>query len=125
MKDGQWRPIDGFLPGKATACVVAATNNRLFVEALLRMIRTGSPGRDWPADVGHEYGVSVGDKRCAKKGVWERIFTRMSDDPELAYLMVDGRVVRVHQHRAAKKRTVDLHLKLTQDLHLKMTHPVS
>ena len=38
-----------------------------------------------------------------KKGVWVRIFETMTDDPDLDYLMVDGSIVRVHQHGAAKK----------------------
>ena len=103
LRDDQWSRIEGFLSGKATDSGVTATNNRLFVEAVLWIIRTGSPWRDLPADFGHWHGVYVRYNRWSKKGVWERIFTRISDDPDLEYLMVDGSIVRVHQHGAAKK----------------------
>ena len=91
------------MPGKPTDCGVTAGNNRLFVEAVLWIIRTGSPWRDLPSDFGHWHRVSVRYNRWSKKAVWERVFQIMADDPDLDYLMVDGSVVRVHQHEAAKK----------------------
>ena len=103
LRDDQWSRIEGFLSGKATGSGVTATNNRLFVEAVLWIIRTGSSWRDLPADFGHWHRVYVRYNRWSKKGIWERIFTTMSDDPDLEYLMVDGSIVRVHQHGAAKK----------------------
>ena len=103
LRDDQWNRIERFLPGKATDRGVTATNNRLFVEAVLWIIRTGSPWRDLPADFGHWHRVYVRYNRWSKKGIWERIFTTMSDDPDLEYLVVDGSIVRVHQHGAAKK----------------------
>ena len=103
LRDDQWNRIERFLPGKATDCGVTATNNRLFVEAVLWIIRTGSPWRDLPTDFGHWHRVYVRYNRWSKKGVWARIFTTMSDDPDLEYLMVDGSIVQVHQHGAAKK----------------------
>ena len=114
LRDDQWRRIEGFLPGKATDCGVTAKNNRLFVEAVLWIIRTGSPWRDLPTDFGHWHRVYVRYNRWSKKGVWERIFTTMSDDPDLEYVMVDGSIVRVHQHGAAKK--TNRHLKRKADL---------
>ena len=114
LRDDQWRRIEGFLPGKATDCGVTAKDNRLFVEAVLWIIRTGSPWRDLPTDFGHWHRVYVRYNRWSKKGVWERIFTTMSDDPDLEYVMVDGSIVRVHQHGAAKK--TNRHLKRKADL---------
>ena len=114
LRDDQWRRIEGFLPGKATDCGVTAKDNRLFVEAVLWIVRTGSPWRDLPTDFGYWHRVYVRYNRWSKKGVWERIFTTMSDDPDLEYVMVDGSIVRVHQHGAAKK--TNRHLKRKVDL---------
>ena len=114
LRDDQWRRIEGFLPGKATDCGVTAKDNRLFVEAVLWIVRTGSPWRDLPTDFGHWHRVYVRYNRWSKKGIWERIFTTMSDDPDLEYVMVDGSIVRVHQHGAAKK--TNRHLKRKVDL---------
>lgn len=103
LRDDQWRRIEGLLPGKSTDCGVTAGNNRLFVEAVLWIIRTGSPWRDLPDHFGYWHRVYVRYHRWCKKGVWVRIFETMADDPDLDYLMVDGSIVRVHQHGAAKK----------------------
>ena len=103
LRDDQWERIANFLPGKATDCGVTAKNNRLFVEAVLWIVRTGSPWRDLPGDFGHWHRMYVRYNRWSKKRIWERVFKTMADDPDLEYLMVDGSIVRVHQHGAAKK----------------------
>ena len=103
LRDDQWERIANFLPGKATDCGVTAKNNRLFVEAVLWIVRTGSPWRDLPSDFGHWHRIYVRYNRWSKKRIWERVFKTMADDPDLEYLMVDGSIVRVHQHGAAKK----------------------
>lgn len=41
--------------------------------------------------------------RWGKNGIWERLLSSVSDMPDLEYLMIDGSIVRVHQHGAAKK----------------------
>ena len=105
LRDDQWYRIQGILPGKSTDCVVTAGDNRLFVEAVLWIIRTGSPWRDLPDDFGYWHRVYVRYNRWSKKGVWERVFETMVDDLDLEYLMVDGSIVRVHQHGAAKKKS--------------------
>ena len=110
LRDDQWERerIANFLPGKATDCGVTAQNNRLFVEAVLWIIRTGSPWRDLPKAFGYWHRVYVRYNRWSKKGIWEHIFTKISDDPDLEYLMVDGSIIRVHQHGAAKKANKSL-----------------
>ena len=103
LKDEQWERIKDLLPGKASNCGVTAKNNRLFVEAVLWIARTGSPWRDLPETFGNWHRVYVRYNRWSKKGVWTKIFEHLSGDPDLEYLMVDGSIVRVHQHGAVKK----------------------
>ena len=104
LRDDQWVRIEPLLPGKATDCGVTAKNNRLFVEAVLWIARTGAPWRDLPAEFGHWHRVYVRYNRWSKKGIWKAVFEELSDQPDLEYLMVDGSIVRVHQHGASKKR---------------------
>ena len=105
LRDDQWERIKDLLPGKARDCGVTAKDNRKFLEAVLWIARTGSPWRDLPQQFGPWHRVYVRDNRWCHKGHWERIFEAVSGDPDLTYLMVDGSVVRVHQHGAAKKNT--------------------
>ena len=104
LRDDQWQRIKDLLPGKATDCGVTAKDNRRFLEAVLWIARTGAPWRDLPAEFGHWHRVYVRYNRWSHKGVWNRIFEAVADDPDLEHLMVDGSIVRVHQHGAAKKK---------------------
>ncbi len=104
LRDDQWGRLKDLLPGKASDCGVTAKDNRLFVEAVLWIARTGAPWPDLPASFGHLHRVYVSYNRWSYKGVWTRIFDVISDGPELKYLMLDGSIVRVHQHGASKKQ---------------------
>ncbi|MDP6068761.1 MAG: transposase, partial [Alphaproteobacteria bacterium] len=44
--DEVWEKISPHLPGKVTDRGVTAADNRLFLEAVLWRVRTGSPWRD-------------------------------------------------------------------------------
>ena len=105
LRDDQWERIKDLLPGKQGDRGVSAKNNRLFLEAVLWIARTGSPWRDLPESFGHWHRVYVRYNRWSHKGVWERVFAAVIDEPDLEYLMIDGSIVRVHQHGAAKKTT--------------------
>lgn len=59
----------------------------------------------YPEGFGHWHRVYVRYNRWSHKGTWANILTAVSDDPDLEYLMVDGSIVRVHQHGAAKKNS--------------------
>ncbi len=105
LSDDQWERIKDLLPGKAGDCGVTAKDNRLFVEAVLWIARTGAPWRDLPEPFGHWHRVYVRYNRWSHKGVWTQIWEAVSDDPDLEYLMVDGSIVRVHQHGTSKKQS--------------------
>lgn len=106
LRDDQWDRIKDLLAGKPTDCGVTASNNRLFLEAVLWIARTGSPWRDLPTEFGYWHRVYVRYNRWSHTGRWTGIFEAMAqNDPDLEYMMVDGSIVRVHQHGAAKKKT--------------------
>jgi transposase len=104
LRDDQWERLSPLLPGKSSDCGVTAKDNRLFLEAVLWIARTGAPWRDLPSHYGHWHRVYVRYNRWSDKGIWERIFETVAGDPDLEYLMVDGSIVRVHQHGAAQKK---------------------
>jgi putative transposase len=61
-------------------------NNRLFVEGVLWIVRTGAPWRDLPELFGEWNSVFRRFSRWGEKGVWTRIFEAMADDPDFEYL---------------------------------------
>jgi putative transposase len=91
------------LPGKRRDPGRTGADNRLFVEAVLWLARTGSPWRDLPDFFGNWNSVFVRFSRWSKDGVWDRLFTTMAADPDFEYVMIDSTIVRAHQHAAGKK----------------------
>jgi putative transposase len=62
----------------------------MFVEAVLWIVRTGSPWRDLPEVFGDWNSAFRRFTRWSQKGVWWRIFEAMSFDPDFQYLIIDS-----------------------------------
>ena len=103
LRDDQWERLAPHLPGKPSDRGVTARDNRLFIEAILWIARTGSPWRDLPPFFGHWNNVYKRYNRWSKKGIWQQIANSLANDPDLEQLMIDGSIIRVHQHGASKK----------------------
>jgi transposase len=96
LSEEQWRKMAPLCPGKPED-PGRTGNNRLFVEAVLWIARTGCQWRDLPAEFGHWNSVYNRFRDWVKAGVFERIFEAVSDDPDMEYAMLDGTIVPVHQ----------------------------
>ena len=103
LRDDQWERIEPLLPGKASDVGVTARDNRLFVEAVLYRYRAGIPWRDLPERFGDFRVIHTRHMRWSRKGVWESIFNRLSQDSDNEYAMIDSTIVRAHQHSAGAK----------------------
>ena len=103
LSDVQWKRIAPELAGKAGDPGRSGRGNRRFVEAVLWIARTGSPWRDLPEVFGKWFTVYTRLWRWAHKGVWEHVFQALCDDPDFEYALIDGTLVRVHQHGTGAK----------------------
>ena len=104
LRDDQWERIEKLLPGKASDPGVTAKDNRLFVEAVLWVARTGSPWRDLPPELGDWHNVFTRFSRWGRTGVWQRVIEAVSEDVDLEALLIDSTVVRAHQHAAGAQK---------------------
>jgi len=103
LSDAQWERIAQRLPGKEGDPGRSGGNNRMFLEGVLYIARTGSPWRDLPPEFGRWNSVFQRFRRWALKGVFNRIFQTLSGDPDFEYSMIDGTIIRVHQHGTGAK----------------------
>ena len=103
LTDHQWNRIEKLCKGKPEDPGGTGANNRMFVEAVLWIARTGAGWRDIPPVFGHWNSVFVRFNRWSIGGVWKAIFAALSDDPDFEYLIIDSTIVRVHQHGAGAK----------------------
>lgn len=103
LTDAQWVQIEPLCQGKHGDPGRSGGSNRLFIEGVLWIARTGSPWRDLPACFGHWNSVYSRYSDWVRKGVFQRIFEELSRDRDMEYAMVDGTVVKVHRHGQGAK----------------------
>ena len=104
LRDDQWARIEQLLPGKASDRGVTAKDNQRFVEAVLWIMRTGSPWRDLPEELGHWHRTYVRFSRWRDSGVWERVATALRGEADREHLFLDSTIVRAHQHSAGAQK---------------------
>ena len=100
MDDERFRRIEPLLPGKPADPGATARDTKLFLDALLRIARTGAPWPDLPARFGKHDTVDRRFDRRAKKGTWGRILEALGGDADPEDLLIDTTVVRAHRHAA-------------------------
>ena len=103
LRDDQWERIASMLPGKVGDPGRSGGDNRLFMEAVLHIVRTGEPWRDLPGRFGNWNSNFQRFRRWAKSQVFDRVFEALSGDSDFEYAMVDGTIIRVHQHGTGAK----------------------
>ncbi len=81
----------------------SARDNRLFVNGVLWVLRSGARWEDLPERYGKWKTTHKRFTRWAKSGVWEKVFNLLTGDPDNQYLMLDTTLVRVHQQAASGK----------------------
>lgn len=104
LRDDPWNRIEQMLPGKATDRGVTAKDNRLFVEAVLWIARTGSPWRDLPESFGPWNSVYKRFARWSEHGVWHRVFAELAKSADFEEVFLDSTIVRAHQHAAGAQK---------------------
>lgn len=103
LTDAQWAKMEPHCLGKPTDPGRSGRDNRLFVEAVLWIVRTGSPWRDLPAHFGNWSTAFRRFRDWREAGVFKRIFDALSDEPDMEYAMVDATIVKVHRHGQGAK----------------------
>ena len=104
LSDAAWERMAPLIIGRPDQKGSTGRDNRMFVEGVLWIVRTGSPWRDLPEAFGDWNSVFRRFSRWSLKGVWRRIFAAVSDDPDFEYLIIDSTIVRAHQHAAGAKK---------------------
>jgi transposase len=83
-------------------------SDRLCIDALLSLARTGTPWRDLPEECGHWDAVYHRLRRWERRGLWRQLGERLQTEtcPLTPHLFLDATSVRAHQPAAgAFKKT--------------------
>ena len=104
LTDAEWALIAPLLPGaEGKKNGRPRLDDRKVLNGIFFILRTGSPWRDLPEAFGEWNSVFRRFSRWSRKGVWQRLFEAMSDDPDFEYLIIDSTIVRAHQHASGAK----------------------
>ena len=76
ISDRVWENIQAHLPGKKGGVGRPAGDNRLFINAVFWILRTGAPWRDLPPDLGDWKNTHRRFCRWRDRGVWEKLLRR-------------------------------------------------
>ena len=112
----QWNKIKDLLPGKVGDRGRTAADNRLFVDSVLWILRSGARWSDMPEERYGKYkSIHKRFARWAQKGIWEKIFKYLIKDRDNEYLMIDSTLVKAHQQSATYKKKIRLWGVLEED----------
>src|SRR5213083_3061141 len=103
ISDANWERIKDLLPGRLGQSGWLAEDNRLFIDAILWIAKTGVPWRDLPGRFGKWNSVWKRFDRWSRKGTWAAVFAALQD-PDLEWLVLDSTVVRAHPCAAGAKK---------------------
>jgi len=104
LSDEQFERIKHILPGRKGHVGVTAKDNRIFINGVLWIFKTGAPWRDLPERYGHWKNIHRRFSRWAKTDVFDNIFRILSEDADMEFLLMDGTIVKAHQHAAGAKK---------------------
>jgi transposase len=104
LKEKQWAKIRDFLKEDPNTYVGNEEACRQFVEAVLWQSRTGAQWRLLPEKYGKWNTIYKRFARWCDQGVWERMFERFANDPDLEYGMIDSTIVRAHPCAAGAEK---------------------
>ena len=87
LSEAQWHRIEPMLPGKRSDPGRTASDNRLFVNGVLWVLRSGARWSDLP----ERYGTYS-------------VFALLARDRDNEYLMIDSSIVRAHAQAATGQK---------------------
>ena len=103
ISDRTWELLEPHLSGRKGARGVTARDNRLFINAVFWILRTGAPWRDLPPDYGDWKNTHRRFCRWRDKGHWEILLETLVNEPDFEWLMIDASHIKVHPHAAGAR----------------------
>lgn len=104
LSEEQWLRIKELLPPDQLQRGRQALPNRVMVNAILWILRSGAPWRDLPQHYPKWKSVHTRFLRWSKRGVWKRILEELAVNIDDELAIVDASIVRVHQDAAGGKK---------------------
>ena len=105
LTDREWAMTGPLLPSERGRWARPAGDNRLFLNGMLHVLRTGCPWRDMHERYGKWNSVYVRFRRWTEQGVWDALLQTLVDQglTDNWQHMLDSTVVRAHSQATGGK----------------------
>ena len=100
LTDAEWAEIEPLIP-KAKRSM--RRDDRMVLNGILHVLRTGCPWRDMPASYGPRTTIYNRFNRWASKGVWQKIFEKLATRSRRRLRMIDSTIVKAHRAASGAK----------------------
>lgn len=105
LTDHEWNRIKDLLPPeKSGKRGRPSKDNRMILNAMVWIARSGAPWRDLPERYGPWETVYSRFRKWINDGILDNIFRVLGLDAELDELFMDSSIVQAHQHSAGAKK---------------------
>ena len=101
----QWARIKDLLPPDFGRVGRRPRPNRVMVDAMLWILRTGCPWRDLPPHYPKWKSVHTRFLRWSRRGIWKSVLDALAIDLDDELAILDASIVRVHQDAVGGKKT--------------------
>ncbi len=105
LSQEQWERIQSLLPPDHGRAGRRPRPNRIMLNAILWVLRSGAPWRDLPPHYPRWTAVHTRFLRWSKSGVWARVLQALAADLDNELTIIDASIVRVHQDATGGKET--------------------
>lgn len=116
LSDRHWSIIEPLCLGKFTDVGRTGSDNRLFFEAVLWIVRTGAQWRELPAEFGNWNSVFKRFRRWVQADVFYIIFKKLAADADFEYVMIDGTISKVHRSGQGAKGGLRARLSVSHEV---------
>lgn len=103
LSDADWDRIQDLLPGRPGQHGGVGKDNRLFVDAIRYLAKTGIAWADLPTYFGKPNSLWQRYNRWCQRGVWQKVADALRDD-DTEWLSVDSSCVRAAGAAAGAKK---------------------
>ena len=109
ISDIDWERIKDLLPPENAGEGRPSKPNRLMLNGMLWINKTGAPWRDLPERFGPWQTVYSRFRLWSENDIFKKLFKHLSSNADMQDLSIDSTSCKVHQHAAGAKKGVKMH----------------
>lgn len=96
LTEKQWTKVYEYLTASDGIYVKNEAKTRLFIEAIVWLVRTGAQWREIPERYGKWNSIAQRYRRWCQRDIWEKMLAHFAADPDMEWLLLDSTIIRAH-----------------------------